>query len=147
MNYGLQQRLLEGSIPVPEAGCWLWLGLTDMDGYGRLTYQYADLRAHRAAHDAFVGPIPEGMFVCHKCDTPACINPQHLFLGTARDNTADMIAKGRFVPTPRRTHCINGHAYTPSNTYWCRVPTGLKQQCRECNRAAQQRYQQRRRAA
>ncbi len=148
MNIVLQQRLLDRSIPVPEAGCWLWTALTDTkDGYGRITFGYADLRAHRAAYEAFVAPIPKGLLVCHKCDTPSCINPDHLFLGTPRENTADMMAKGRFTPTPRRTHCINGHAYTAANTYWCLVPTGLKQQCRECNRIAQQRYQQRRRAA
>lgn len=80
-------------------GCWLWTGTVDHDGYGIFTGNYDGLvyrRAHRyswAFHAK--GQVPEGMFVCHSCDTPGCVNPDHLWLGTVAENHEDMDAKGR----------------------------------------------------
>lgn len=89
-------RLQAMSTPVPEAGCWLWLGRTAPNGYGRMgagrNRQYA---AHRVSWEFHRGPIPAGLIVCHKCDTRRCINPDHLFLGTHADNARDRDAKGR----------------------------------------------------
>ena len=73
---------------------------TKPNGYG-ITWDRETKKttyAHRFFYKQLVGEIPEGMFVCHKCDTPDCVNPEHLFLGTAKDNTQDMLSKNRFNP-------------------------------------------------
>lgn len=79
-------------------GCWLWTGAVRGWGYGVFNAGAGNRSAeaaHRFAFELYVSPIPDGSFVLHKCDRPACCNPEHLFLGDAADNTADMIAKGR----------------------------------------------------
>jgi hypothetical protein len=81
----------------PEAlsGCWLWHGEVNDRGYGRYTIKGQRYQAHRVAYERALGAIPDGMFVCHRCDVPGCVNPSHLFLGTHLDNMADRTAKGR----------------------------------------------------
>lgn len=76
-------------------GCWLWAGKTDVHGYGLLAHDGKIVRAHRVAYSLMVGDIPAGLYVCHKCDVPRCINPAHLFVGTQSDNIRDCAAKGR----------------------------------------------------
>lgn len=101
----------------PNSGCWLWTAsLRPGSGYGQLRVGRTIAFAHRIAYELFVGLIPNGLYVCHHCDVKQCVNPDHLFLGTAKDNTQDMIRKGR-QPKWRRSHCLRGHAFTPENTY------------------------------
>jgi hypothetical protein len=88
------RRVDKGS---PEM-CWLWRGQRRRGGYGGIEDgQGRKLSAHRVAWILTRGNIPDGLFVCHSCDEPRCVNPAHLFLGTADDNMADMVAKGRQV--------------------------------------------------
>lgn len=79
-----------------ETGCWLWTRpLHPTGGYAQFSLNGRREYAHRASWIMFRGPIPAGMLVCHSCDVRHCVNPDHLFLGTAQDNTDDMLAKGR----------------------------------------------------
>lgn len=75
--------------------CWLWTSQL-RNGYGMFTINYKPLSAHRVSWELHNGPIPKGLLVCHKCDIPSCVNPEHLFLGTIQDNTNDRDSKGRF---------------------------------------------------
>jgi len=82
--------------------CWLWTAKRYSNGYGSLMHEKRYRLAHRIAWELVRGAIPEGLFVCHTCDTPACVNPEHLFLGTPSDNAQDMLRKKRGRP-PRGT--------------------------------------------
>lgn len=75
--------------------CWHWTGAGARSGYGRFRIARKSKLAHRMAYELYVGNIPIGMQVCHKCDHPTCVNPSHLFLGTQKTNIADAIAKQR----------------------------------------------------
>lgn len=75
--------------------CWGWVGTKDKDGYGKFQFGIRSIRAHRASWMIHNGNIPNKLLVLHKCDNPPCSNPEHLFLGDARDNNADMISKNR----------------------------------------------------
>ena len=83
------------------AGCWLWAGTIDVRGYGDFWFRGRTDSAHRVAWAIYNGPIPEGLFVCHHCDNPKCVNPGHLFLGTNSENMKDCVAKGRHKPPNR----------------------------------------------
>lgn len=78
------------------SSCWEWQGFRDKDGYGRVSGNRASIRvASRIAYETWIGPIARGHVICHRCDNPPCCNPAHLFVGTSRDNTHDMLAKQR----------------------------------------------------
>lgn len=88
-------RIKRHTAPDPNCGCLLWTAQTFGIGYGRIKILGRSYAAHRVTWELSHGPIPAGMLVCHRCDTPACVRPDHLFLGTAKDNTQDMLEKGR----------------------------------------------------
>jgi hypothetical protein len=99
----LYDRLHEKLIPEPNSGCWLFTGAVNENGYGSIGIggrKRGNVFAHRAAWMLYHGEIPDGMYVCHRCDVPSCCNPDHLFLGTAKDNFHDCMKKGRAVMPP-----------------------------------------------
>lgn len=96
-----EQRFREQFREDLSSGCWLWTGVVATGHrlpYGRFWLNARSIVAHRASWTLLRGPIPSGLLVLHACDQPRCVNPGHLFLGTAKDNTQDMIAKGRDAP-------------------------------------------------
>jgi len=124
-------------------GCWLWTASRTTSGYGQFCpVGNVPRKAHRIAWELTYGPVPEGAHVLHRCDTPLCVRPDHLFLGDAAANVDDMWTKSRAY-AQTQTHCQQGHEFTPENTYtW-----NANRYCRECGRTYSRNYMRRRRAA
>ena len=94
-NERVKKRILK-SIKINPNGCWDWQKYCCYNGYGTMTYRKrVGQRVSRVVYMLWKGPIPQGLFVCHSCDRPSCVNPDHLWLGTAKDNVQDMIKKNR----------------------------------------------------
>lgn len=94
-------RFMAKVSPEPNSGCWLWTAYCEPRyGYGRFQREIA----HRVSYRLFVGAIPQGLLVCHRCDNPSCVNPDHLFLGTSSDNALDRNRKGRAASRAGEAH-------------------------------------------
>lgn len=97
MELSIIERLIP-KIKIDSSGCWLFIGSRDELGYGRFRDPKSKsylMSAHRSSYLLFRGKIPDGMIVCHSCDNPSCVNPSHLFIGSHKDNSLDMMKKGR----------------------------------------------------
>lgn len=115
-------------VAVSDLGCWEWTRCRNRAGYGFLKMAARSPRpimAHRLSYELHVGPIPEGLTVDHLCFNPACVNPEHLRLLTRSENAANQLDS-------YKTHCVNGHEYTPENTT-VKTRNG-KRSCKACNR-------------
>ena len=134
--------MLKDKVKIVD-GCWIWQGYKIKNGYGRTTRNYKQILAHRLSYQLNIGDIPEGLCVCHTCDVRACINPDHLFLGTIKDNNQDKINKGRAKnPTAEqnaaKTHCPQGHEYNEINT---RIDYKGHRKCKTCTKERHAGYQ------
>lgn len=114
--------------------CWLW----NTGDYGRFWHDGITEQATHYIYKIVYGPIPDGQEICHHCDNPPCVRPDHLFAGTQSDNHRDAQTKG--IRPIQGTHCPHGHEYSPANTYVRNGVTG--KQCRECQRQHSRRRRQ-----
>lgn len=129
MNQNVNELFNHSYIPEPNTGCWIWIGRYMWKGYGVLSFDGGTVRAHRFSWEISKGPIPKNMFICHKCDVRCCVNPNHLFLGTAKDNALDRDAKGRGSNQYKRTDfCKNGHRFD--------IFTKTQRKCSLCKKAS-----------
>ncbi len=103
----IKERFLSKVKKDPVTGCWEWIASKDSDGYGQFGLEGKNKRAHRLSYELLVSPIKGDLCVCHHCDNPGCVNPDHLFIGTLKDNSQDCIKKGRHT-TPFK----NGHTHS-----------------------------------
>lgn len=96
--------------------CWNWKKSKKLNGYGQLLWNYKNVYSHRTAWILSNGDIPQGLFVCHKCDNPACCNPNHLWLGTPITNVLDMMNKGRYYLNSNRAWAHGSTHYSSKFT-------------------------------
>lgn len=116
-----------------DDGCWVWLGAKDTGGYGRLMVEGRLMGVHQWAYRHFVGPVPPGLVLDHLCRNRACANPAHLEPVTRRENV--LRGETRAAQEAAQTHCVNGHPFSPENTYVQAVGAGVKRRCHLCARA------------
>jgi hypothetical protein len=135
----ITERIMELVSCEPNTGCWIWIGSVAKSGYARMGTKHSRPElAHRVSYEAFVGPIPEGYELDHKCRLRCCVNPQHLepvlHLENVRRGTSGQATAERHRQI---THCPKGHAYDEANTRT--IPPGRKRYshriCRACDRA------------
>ena len=140
---GKRRRLgLNQDVPIDErlpdlykvdqgTGCWNWTGTIAGRGYGQLTVNGEQVYAHRFAYQWFTGEDPNDFHVCHRCDNPSCVNPDHLFLGTRKDNMQDASAKGRMRNGGRQGTANAAARITEDDVKAIRSAVGLQKEIAE----------------
>jgi hypothetical protein len=125
-------------VKIAPTGCWEWQGAMAPHNYGQFGFQGKVVRSSRWSYEYFKGKIPDGMFACHKCDNPPCVNPDHLFIGTMKDNMRDASRKKRLGRTQNKIggSCRYGHALVGNNLRFrfAQGATGIRTEylCRSC---------------
>ena len=104
-----------------KSGCWIWTAVLNDKGYGMIGLPRTNriARAHRVSWQLHKGDIPTGLYVLHRCDTPSCVNPEHLFVGTLKDNAQDMVNKGRDFRPDNRGERATWHKLTEEQALDC----------------------------
>lgn len=128
---------------IPFHTCWEWIGSKDVYGYGRIYRAPRTIKAHRLSYQLFKGPLDHRLFILHSCDNPGCVNPEHLRLGTQKDNVTDMIKRGRNTRTKafsERSHCNKGHELTDDNVYFRPDGRDKARGCKKCKSIAMKNY-------
>jgi hypothetical protein len=145
-----EERYWKCVLPEPNSGCYFWMGRLDPDGYGRVNIGYfgdanrkTSVLAHRAAYEHFIGAIPFGLEIDHKCRIRCCVNPEHLECVTHQVNIKRGIYKGKKSSNSYKTHCPKGHPYFGENLYLI----GKRRQCRICRREFSKNYREKRKQA
>jgi hypothetical protein len=150
-EWSLRKRMQSTGWTVTDKGCWEWNGKRNDQGYGIVhaaRHGLDSARAHRVMFELNAGPIPDGMVIRHRCDNPPCVNPDHLQVGTQRDNARDMSIRGRHQ-FAGRTECVNGHDLTEPGALKVVVQRGRKpyNACVRCEANRKMRFAMRKRAA
>ena len=133
----LSPKFWERAMVAPD-GCWLWTGSITKSGYGMVPWKTAypdSKRAHRAAYQALIGPVPDGLVLDHLCRVRHCVNPSHLEAVTIRENT--LRGEGRAAVNAQLVECYKGHPLTGENLYV--NPSGSRM-CKICSRARQRKH-------
>ena len=133
MKIPFMDRLME-KVSKTDAGCWLWTGHCYGNGYAAMSWQGRQQLLHRLSYEQLVGPIPDGMEIDHLCRKRNCVNPEHLEPVSRREN----------VRRAMRLSCVNGHLFTPENTW---IGNDGKRYCRECRRVRNREQWRRKQAA
>lgn len=116
----IEQRFVSKYIINEVTECWEWQASVNNIGYGFIRDGKKMRTAHRVSHELYIGEIPEGSVVCHSCDNPKCVNPDHLWTGSMKDNHTDMVSKGRFRPRKKGSKmplgtCVHCNVVKPVN--------------------------------
>lgn len=140
-------RRVRNNAVLTATGCWEWQGTQQrfknqkpgQPGYAATSYRGKTIRAHRKMLELKLGHrLPTYLHACHHCDNPVCVNPDHLYPATNQQNHLDG-GKRKRMQGQLKTHCKNGHEFTPENTYWAKRGLSKCRSCRECQRESQRR--------
>jgi HNH endonuclease len=131
---------IKGKVQISESGCWIYPGSLNGGGYCQASFNGRKYMVHRFMYELTYGmKINPKLVVCHECDTPRCCNPEHLWIGTEKQNMRDAADKGRWKQR-QGSHCKNGHEYTAESTRMRLQRGRLVRVCKECEREKQRQY-------